>query len=86
MLRVVESRGALDTAQRIKQTCGRVFAYAIATGCAERNPVPDLRGALKTPVTRHHAYLKAGDLPDFLKKLNGYDVHWKPDWRSNFWC
>ena len=47
--------------------------YAIATGRAERNPVPDLRGALKTPVAKHHAFLKASDLPQFLKKLEAYD-------------
>ena len=51
MLRVVESSGALDTARRVMQRCGQIFMYAIATGRAERNPVPDLRGALKTPVT-----------------------------------
>jgi len=73
MLRVIESSGALDTAQRVMQMCGQVFMYAIATGRAERNPVPDLRGALKTPVTQHHAYLKAADLPEFLKKLEAYD-------------
>jgi integrase len=73
MLRVVEKSGALDTAQRVMQTCGQVFMYAIATGRAERNPVPDLRGALKTPVTKHHAYLKADELPEFLKKLDAYD-------------
>lgn len=73
MLRVVEGSGALDTAQRVMQTCGQIFMYAIATGRAERNPVPDLRGALKTPVPKHHAYLKAADLPEFLKKLEIYD-------------
>ena len=73
MLRVIEGGGALDTAQRVMQMCGQVFMYAIATGRAERNPVPDLRGALKTPVTQHHAYLKAADLPEFLKKLEVYD-------------
>jgi integrase len=73
VLRVIESSGTLDTAQRVMQMCGQVFMYAIATGRAERNPVPDLRGALKTPVTQHHAYLKAADLPEFLKKLDAYD-------------
>lgn len=72
-VRVIESRGTLDTARRVMQTCGQVFMYAIATGRAERNPVPDLRGALKTPVSKHHSYLKAADLPDFLKKLESYD-------------
>jgi hypothetical protein len=73
MLRVVEGRGALDTARRVMQMCGQIFMYAIATGRAERNPVPDLRGALKTPVTKHHSYLKADDLAEFLQKLDTYD-------------
>jgi integrase len=73
MLRVVEARGALETAQRLMQMCGQVFMYAIATGRAERNPVPDLRGALKTPVVKHHAFLKASDLPKYLKRLDAYD-------------
>ena len=73
MLRLVEGRGALDTAQRVMQMCGQIFMYAIATGRAERNPVPDLRGALKTPVTKHHSYLKAHELPVFLRKLKAYE-------------
>jgi len=47
--------------------------YAIATGRAERNPVPDLRGALKVPVRKHHASLGEADLPEFLRRLEAYD-------------
>jgi integrase len=72
-LRVIEDRGTLDTAQRVMQMIGQIFMYAIATGRAERNPVPDLRGALKTPIVTHHAYLKENELPDYLKKLDVYD-------------
>ena len=46
------------------QMCGQIFMYAIATGRAERNPVPDLRGALKTPVAKHYSFLKASDCPN----------------------
>jgi integrase len=42
------------SAHRVKQTCGLVFRYAIATGHAERDPVPDLRGALAAPVGKHY--------------------------------
>jgi hypothetical protein len=35
--------------------------------------VPDLRGAFKTPVRKHRAYLGADDLPEFLQKLAGFD-------------
>jgi integrase len=72
VLRVVEARGTLDTAQRVMQICGQIFMYAIATGRAERNPVPDLRGAIKTPVTKHLAYLGASELPEFLANLSAY--------------
>ena len=73
MLRAIESSGTLDTAHRVMQMCGQVFMYAIATGRAERNPVPDLRGALKAAVIKHHAYLKAAELPEFLTRLDVYD-------------
>jgi integrase len=53
--------------------CGQIFSYAIATGRAERNPVPDLRGALKTPVTKHYSFLKADELPLFLQRMEKYD-------------
>lgn len=75
MLRVLERRGTLDVARRVMQITGQVFMYAIATGRAERNPVPDLRGAIQTPVVGHHAYLKESELPEFLKKLETYDGH-----------
>ncbi len=57
------------------QICAQIFMYAIATGRAERNPVPDLRGALKAPVTKHRPYIQASELPAFLKKLASYDGH-----------
>jgi integrase len=72
MLRVVEERGTLDTARRLMQVTGQIFMYAIATGRAERNPVPDLRGALKTAVVKHRAYLTEKDLPEYLRKLEVY--------------
>ena len=78
MLRMIENRGALDTARRVMQMCGQIFMYAIATGRAERNPVPDLRGALKTPVVKHHSFLQASDLPTYLEKLEEYDGACKP--------
>jgi integrase len=53
VLRDIEKRGALETAHRTKQLAGQVFRYAIATGRAERDPTPDLKGALK-PVKSGH--------------------------------
>jgi hypothetical protein len=45
-LRRIESRGVIDTAHRAKECISQVMRYAIATGRAERDPCPDLRGAL----------------------------------------
>lgn len=53
--RRVESRGALDTAHRVLQTCGQIFRYAVATGRAQRDPSGDLRGALPPAKGRHFA-------------------------------
>lgn len=46
VLRRIEARGTLDTAHRAKGNISQVMRYAIATGRAERDPCPDLRGAL----------------------------------------
>lgn len=72
-LREIEARGTLDTTRRVMQMCGQIFRFGIATGQAERNPVPDLRGALKAPMVKHRAYLQEKELPDFLKALDAYE-------------
>jgi integrase len=73
VLRRVESRGKLETAQRLQQRCGQVFRYAIATGLAERDPSADLRGALATPKKQHRAALTdATKIGGLLRAIDGY--------------
>ncbi len=55
LLRRVEDRGAIETAHRVKQACGQVFRYGIATGRCERDPSADLKDALKPVIVKHHA-------------------------------
>lgn len=55
VMRRTESRGALDTAHRVKQNCGQVFRYAVATGRAERDPSQDLKGAIPSTKKNHFA-------------------------------
>jgi len=73
VLRRIEARGKLETAQRVKQQAGRVFRYAIATGRASDDPTAALRGALATPKTKHRASItdpaKIGPL---LRAIDGY--------------
>ncbi len=68
-LRKVEKRGALELAARVKQTCGMVFRYGIATGKCSRDPAADLKGTLKTRKVKHFAAMDAKELPEFIKAL-----------------
>ena len=78
VLRRVEHRGAIETAHRLCQTCGQVFRYAIATGCADRDISADLRGAIPPIKKRHYASItdpKAiGGLLRAIKSYNGHLV------------
>lgn len=78
MLRKIENRGALEIARRIGQTCGQIFRYAIATGRATRNPMPDLKDALKPVVKGHFAALEIDELPEFIRALDRNDARLYP--------
>lgn len=76
VLRRVESRGALETAHRIRTIAGQVFRYAVATGQAERDPSADLRGALPQPQKKHLAAITdTRELASLLKAIDGYSGH-----------
>jgi integrase len=72
-LRRMEDRGAVETARQALQCCGQVFRYAIATGRAERDITPDLKGALSKSKPKHYAAItdpvKVGGL---LRAIDGY--------------
>lgn len=72
-LRRIETRGAHETARRVRQYFGQVFRYAIATGRAKHNIAADLRDALTPPIKRHFATLtdppRIGEL---LRAIAGY--------------
>ncbi len=72
--RRVEERGAVESAHRILQNCGAVMRYAIATGRATHNPVPDLRGALRSPEGKNHAAItNPSQLGGLLRSMEGYE-------------
>ena len=73
VLRRIESRGALDTAHRIRNHCGQVFRYAVATGRAESDPSRDLQGALP-PVKYGHraAFTDPKGLTQLLRTVEDY--------------
>jgi hypothetical protein len=58
VMRRVDGRGARYTAHKVKSEISQIIRYAIATGRAECDPCPDLRGAIPAPQERHHAALR----------------------------
>lgn len=73
VLRRVEKRGAIETAHRIRQACGQIFRYGIATGHCERDPANDLRDALQPVIVKHHpAITDPKQLGDLLRAFEDY--------------
>ena len=63
-------------AHTVKRVIGQVFRYAIATGRATRNPVPDLQGALEPLVVTHHpAITDPAKIGELLRAAHGYAGH-----------
>ncbi len=74
VLRRIESRGALETAHRVRAICSQVFRYAVATGRAERDPAADLRGALPPVKPKHlSAMIEPGKIAGLLRAIDGYN-------------
>ena len=51
----IEFKGNLETARRLRAIIGQVCRFAVATGRAEIDPTPVLRGAISPPKVTHRA-------------------------------
>lgn len=72
----VESRGAIDSAHRIKQVCGQILRYGVAIGWTERDVTPDLKGALMAvPRTNFAAITEPKELAVLLRAIHAYNGH-----------
>ena len=72
-LRLVESKGTLDMAHRLRQNIGQVFRYGIQTGRCERDPASDLKGALKPHTVKHAAaILDTKEVGGLMRAIDGY--------------
>ena len=73
VLRRIESRGALETAHRVRTIIGQVFRYAVATGRAKRDPTPDLKGALPKTKPKHLAAITdPAQIGGLLRAIDAY--------------
>jgi integrase len=73
-LRVVEGKGHLETARRMRSAIGEVFRYAIATQRASHDPTFALRGALAEPKVEHRAaILEPEAIGALLRAIDGFN-------------
>jgi integrase len=75
-LRKMEARGVGESTHRVKQICGQVFRFAVASGMIERDVTADLKGALKVVKTKHYAAIteprEAGQLMNAIYAYKGH--------------
>ncbi|EFL9709697.1 integrase family protein [Escherichia coli 541-15] len=68
----LEKRGATEKMRKVRQRCGEVWKYAIATGRALSNPAPDLASVMMPHKKEHYAHLEVSELSDFFNVLQAY--------------
>lgn len=75
VIRNIENRGSFEIAHKVLQRMTAILRYAVQTGLTTYNPASDMKGVLKTRKVVHYAALSREDLPEFLRKLTGADIH-----------
>ncbi len=71
--KAAESKGILETALKMRSMAGQVFRYGVQTARCERDVTQDLRGALKTPQTKHYAtILDLKEIGMLLQAIDDY--------------
>lgn len=72
----MEARGAIDSAHRVKQICGQVMRYGVATGLIERDVTADLKGALSVvPQTNYAAITEPKQAGELMRSISAYAGH-----------
>ncbi|WP_307173828.1 integrase arm-type DNA-binding domain-containing protein [Duganella sp. CF517] len=78
-LRVIERRGAIETAHNAKRAVGQVFRFGVASDLFQRDVTRDLRDALASvPAGRYAAITGPGPLRALLRAIYDYDGHPSP--------
>jgi integrase len=72
IMRTVETNGTFETRDRLLQTIGAVFKYAIATGRAKYNPAEIRMALADRPKVEHFACIAPAELPEFLRAVTAY--------------
>ena len=74
IMRTVETNGTFETRDRLLQSIGAVFKYAIATGRAKYNPAEIRMALAERPKAEHFACIDTKDIPAFLRAVTDYQT------------
>ncbi len=73
VLRRIDARGARYTAHKAKSEISQCFRYAIATGRADRDPCPDLKGAIPAPKSENlPSITDPKGVAELLRAIDGF--------------
>jgi integrase len=73
VIRRIDARGARYTAHRCRGQISQVMRYAIATGRAERDPCPDLKGAIPSARSTNFASItEPAKVGEMLRSFDGF--------------
>ena len=72
IMRTVETNGTFETRDRLLQSIGAVFKYAIATGRAKYNPAEIRMALADRPKVEHFPCIATAELPVFLRAVTAY--------------
>lgn len=72
VLQPVIDRGAQTVAINLRQWCGSIFRYAVATMRADHDPCSALRGAILRAEVKHAEPMSPKQLSELLRRLHGF--------------
>lgn len=75
-LQRMEARGVMESTHRVKQICGQVFRFAVASDLVKRDVTADLKGALSVVKTTSYAAITdPRHVGALLRSIYGYAGH-----------
>lgn len=74
MVKAIRRRGPIDLAKRALMTCSQVLSYAQTNGLTQTNAAAGIKLSeiLPTVVPVHLARIDISEMPDLLRKIDGY--------------
>ena len=70
----IEARGAIESAHRALQICGRIYGYANACGYCTNDPTRGLKMAIAPPQSKHFAAItEPKEVGKLLRAIDGYE-------------